>query len=186
MTFSLQYPPFYNCGFGWYGLVDIFFRQLQDDGLGDGALEYMDKLTQQRAALSQLLAEKQKLLETQEHLKRLRQNDAMTQVLFCYNWCFNSRTKNQKIFIYKSSTTRRGVHVLRKSLVRAHSKRYSLNCPIITITYCDYVDLHFIYLIHTLENLLYKTFVYTKLFVASICCVAISYYAVLFTGSFFI
>ena len=40
----------------------------------------MDKLTQQRAALSHLLAEKQKLLETQEHLNRLRQSDAMTQV----------------------------------------------------------------------------------------------------------
>jgi Fe2+ or Zn2+ uptake regulation protein len=50
----------------------------------------MDKLTQQRAALSHLLAEKQKLLETQEHLQRLRQNDAMTQVgvndaLICNN-----------------------------------------------------------------------------------------------------
>ena len=61
----------------------MFFR-LQDDGFGDSDLEYMDKLTQQRAALSQLLAEKQKLLETQEHLKRMRQNDAMPQVIFQY------------------------------------------------------------------------------------------------------
>ena len=41
---------------------------------------YMDKLTKQREALSDLILERQKLLETQEQFKRLQRADAMTQV----------------------------------------------------------------------------------------------------------
>ncbi len=73
----------------------ILFRE--DDG--DSELGYMDKLTQQRAALSHLLAEKQKLLETQEHLKRLRQNDAMTQVeVIDILTCSNLTTVYQNLY----------------------------------------------------------------------------------------
>ncbi|XP_028402891.1 pericentriolar material 1 protein-like [Dendronephthya gigantea] len=81
-------------------------RGQQDDGYGDSEQEYMDKLTRQRAALSQLLAEKQKLLETQEHLKRLRQNDAMTQTRQ------PDRNKPLDTFIHnatEASTSRQGV-----------------------------------------------------------------------------
>ncbi|CAB4002442.1 pericentriolar material 1 -like isoform X1, partial [Paramuricea clavata] len=72
---------------------------------GDSELGYMDKLTQQRAALSHLLAEKQKLLETQEHLQRLRQNDAMTQTRQ------SDRHKPLETFIHnptEASTSRQG------------------------------------------------------------------------------
>ena len=40
----------------------------------------MDKLTKQREALSDLILERQKLLETQEQFKRMQKADAMTQV----------------------------------------------------------------------------------------------------------